>query len=233
MKQTTPSLKTLHKLLLKQYGRAAPPKTVDPLGLIVHESIAYLVPDEKRDAAFDLFMNEVGLDAGSIIAAPAGTLLRITTAGGVHPELRAARLREIAQIVINEFQGDLHVALKLPLRQARKAFQKFPSIGPPGADKILLFTRSHPVLALDSNGLRVLLRIGYGEERKSYSASYASVQNELAEQVPQDCDFLISLYQLLRQHGKTLCRTNRPACDVCPVASTCAYFQNLGQHRQR
>ena len=224
--ETRLSLQRVHELLLKHYGRPAPPKTVDPLGLIVHESIAYLAPDEKRDAAFDLFVKEVGLDAGAIIVASPETILRITTMGGVHPELRAARLREIAQIVVNEFQGDLHAALKLPLKKARKAFQKFPSIGPPGADKILLFTRSHPVLALDSNGLRVLLRLDFGEERESYSASYVSVQNDLEEILP-DCDFLISLYQLLRRHGKTLCRTNNPACDMCPLAANCKYFQNI------
>ena len=34
--------------------------------------------------------------------------------------------------------------------------------GEPGAEKVLLFSGSAPVLALDSNALRVLLRLGFG-----------------------------------------------------------------------
>ena len=42
--------------------------------------------------------------------------------------------------------------------------KKFPAIGDPGVDKILLLTRTEPVMALDSNGLRVLVRLGFGAE---------------------------------------------------------------------
>jgi hypothetical protein len=53
--------------------------------------------------------------------------------------------------------------------EARRALQKFPGIGAPGADKILLFTKTHALPALDSNGLRVLVRLGLAKEAKSYS----------------------------------------------------------------
>ena len=49
---------------------------------------------------------------------------------------------------------------------------QFPMIGEPGAEKILLFSGVLAVLALDSNGVRVLVRLGVGEERKSYAATY-------------------------------------------------------------
>src|SRR5437660_404728 len=81
---------------------------------------------------------------------------------------------------------------------------------------ILLFTRSFPLLALDSNGLRVLLRVGFGLEQKNYSASYRSVQEALKDQIGKDYEFLIRAHQLLRRHGKELCRTNYPACEMCP-----------------
>jgi len=143
----------------------------------------------------------------------------------VQPEKRAARLRELALIAMNEFDGDVRSALRLPLPKATKALQKFPSIGEPGAEKILLFTRSYPVLGLESNGLRVLLRLGFGEEKKNYSASYRSVQKAINDQLGADYDWLIEAHLLLRQHGKELCKTNRPLCEKCPVKKTCAYFR--------
>jgi endonuclease-3 len=65
----------------------------------------------------------------------------------------------------------LKSVLKLPLPKAKKALQKFPGIGEPGAEKILLFTRTHPLMALESNGLRVLVRLGFGAEHKNYATT--------------------------------------------------------------
>jgi endonuclease III len=221
------SLAAIVSKLEKHYGKPEAPETTDPLGLIIYENIAYLAGDEKRANAFAVLRDEVGLNPADILAASRQELLEIAKLGGINPERRAARLREIAHIALNDFAGDLTSVLRLPLAQAKKALQKFPSIGVPGAEKILLFTKTQPVLALESNGLRVLLRLGFGEERKNYSASYASVQAALTNQIGDDCDFLIRAHQLLRSQGKELCRRNNPACEICPVRSSCRYYQQL------
>ena len=220
------SLAKIVSALESHYGPPKPPKISDPLHLILWESLGYLVDDDRRESAFAALRKQVGLRPTDILSAPIEQLVKITKLGGIHPELRAQRLKEIAHIVLNDFAGDLKSTLKLPLPQAIKSFKKFPSIGGPGAEKILLFTRTFPVLALESNGLRVLLRLGFGEERKNYSASYASVQDALKDQIGDDCDFLIRAHQLLRRHGKDLCRSNNPLCGVCPVKYKCRYYQN-------
>ena len=38
--------------------------------------------------------------------------------------------------------------------------------------------------ALESNGLRVLVRLGFGEDRKSYAATYKSVREATLEELP-------------------------------------------------
>ncbi|HSS20678.1 MAG TPA: hypothetical protein VLL54_11435 [Pyrinomonadaceae bacterium] len=222
--------KSFSKIIAKlrsHYGEPPPPKTTDALGIILYENIAYLVSDEKRDAAFDALKKKTGLKPTKILAASGEELNRIARLGGGHPELRGARLQEIARIVLHDFEGDLNNALQLPLPQAKKSLQLFPSIGLPGAEKILLFTRTYPVLALESNGLRVLLRLGFGEEGKNYARSYASVQEDLKGEIGSDFDFLISAYQLLRKHGQELCRRTKPQCESCPLQSSCAYYSRL------
>ena len=210
--------------LSAHYGPARPPVSTDPFELILLENIAYLVSDERRAAAFDLLRQTIGTMPHELLAAANEALLRVATLGGVQPERRAARLREIALIAMDDFAGDLTSALKLPLPKARRALKKFPGIGEPGAEKILLFARAYPVLGLDSNGLRVLLRLGFGEEKKNYGATYRSVQEAIKDQLVADYDWLISAHVLLRQHGKELCKTNRPLCEQCPVRKSCAYF---------
>lgn len=219
------SLRKIVSILARFYGQPAPPVTTDPFELILWENVAYLVSDERRAEAFELLRRTVGTKPHEILAAPNDALLQVAKVGGMQPERRAVRLRELALIAMNEFDGDVRSALKLPLPKAKKALQKFPSIGEPSAEKILMFTRSHPVLGLESNGLRVLLRLGLGEEKKNYSASYRSVQADIKDQLGDDYDWLIDAHNLLRQHGKDLCKTNRPMCDRCSLKKSCVYFQ--------
>jgi endonuclease III len=226
-----PSLTQAVARLKKHYGKPKPPITTDPFELILLENVAYLVSDERRAEAFRLLQQTVGTRPHKILAASPQALLAVTKLGGMQPEKRAARLREMALIAMNEYGGDLRETLKLPLSKARKALQRFPSIGEPSAEKILLFTRSYPVLGLESNGLRVLLRLGFGEEKKNYSASYRSVQDAIKHQLGTDYDWLTGAHILLRTHGKELCKTNRPLCGECPVRKSCAYY--AGQNRER
>src|SRR5207245_1260706 len=162
-----------------------------------------------------------------ILAASDEEILKATRLGGMRAEERVSRLREIALIAIDEFDGDLKPVLNLPLAKAKQALRKFPGIGEPGAEKILMFTRAHPVLSLDSNGLRVLLHLGFGEEKKSYTATYRAVQDSVRDQLKNDYDWLISAYNVLRQHGKQLCKTTRPLCERCPVRKSCRYYKSL------
>ena len=220
-------LQRLVEKLTRHYGPPAPLITTDPFELILLESVAYLASDERREQAFKLLRKRVGTRPPEILAGSPDDLLEVTKMGGIAAEMRAARLREIALIAMTEFGGDLRNGLKLPLAKAKQALRKFPSIADPGAEKILLFTRTYPVPAHDSNGLRVLLRLGFGEEKKNYSASYRSAQEAIKKEVVNDCDWLIRAHLLLRQHGKELCKTTKPKCEKCPVRNDCIFFARL------
>jgi len=225
MPAPTPDFGKLISSLAAHYGKARP-ITSNPFELILLENVAYLVTDERREEAFKTLRQNAGTKLYELLAASPESILKATSLGGMHPEQRVNRLREIALIAMNEFGGDLSQALKLPLAKAKQALRKFPSIGEPSAEKILLFTRSYPVLGLDSNGLRVLVRLGFGEEKKNYTATYRAVQEAISHQLKQDYDWLISAHILLRQHGKELCKTNAPLCEKCPVKKSCEYFRS-------
>src|SRR6266852_6649983 len=163
-----PNLPKIISQLAAHYGRPGPPITTDPFELILLENVAYLVSDERRAEAFKTLRKNAGVKPHEILAASPDDILQATKLGGMHPEQRVSRLKEIALIAVNEFGGDLKTVLKLPLPQAKQALRKFPSIGEPSAEMILLFTRACPVLGFDSNGLRVLVRLGFSEEEINY-----------------------------------------------------------------
>jgi endonuclease-3 len=207
------------------YGRPKPPPTSDPLELVFWENAAYLLSDERRQKVFELLRERVGFKPGDILAAKPATLLEIAKLGGMRPDVRVQRWLSIAHITLSQFQGDLRSAVRLPLKQAKKALQQFPCIGEPGAEKILLFSKTHAVLGLDSNGLRVLVRVGYGREQKSYSATYHSVREGIASQIWHKCAPLTQAHQLLRQHGMERCKSSAPICRGCPLTDVCRYYQ--------
>jgi endonuclease-3 len=190
--------------------------------MILWENVAYLADDDRRQQAFQRLKKRIGTEPTQILSASAEALLEVTR-HGIMPEQFAEKLRKCARIVLEEFDGELSPVLKLPLSEAKKALQKFPGIGEPGAEKILLFTRSYAVLAMESNGLRVLLRLGFGKEKKSYSVTYRLVQKAVEDELDDDYAWLIQAHLLLRHHGHELCRRSEPLCDKCPLATDCAY----------
>jgi len=214
-------------LLRKLYGKPPLPFSTDPFELIVYENVAYLASDEKRAAAFAALRRDVGVTPRAILKAPTAALVKACRAGGIHPERRAERLQRIAEIVISRFDGDLRAVLRMPYEEARKALQRFPAIGEPGADKILLFCGGHPVLAPESNGLRVLTRLGFAQEQSSYGATYRAALAALGREARLDRRFLVEAHLLLRRHGQELCRRSRPECPSCPLRANCVYFQRM------
>jgi endonuclease-3 len=212
--------------LQQHYGLPAPPLSTDPLELIIWENIAYLASDERRAEAFATLKRSIGTRPEQILAAKHSALAAIGKAG-ILPDVSAEKLLAIAKIAYEEFDSDLHSVLKKPLLQAKKALKRFPSIGDPGAEKILLLTRSYPLMALDSNGLRVLCRVGFAEEEKNYSVTYRSVQSAIHGQLPGDYDSLIRAHQVLRQHGQELCKRSKPRCSECPVRDGCNYNRKV------
>jgi endonuclease-3 len=204
------------------YGPPPPPDVTDPFEMILRENVAYLANDARRAAAWDALRRRVGTTPKAILAAPRAELTAIARAGILAAD-RVEKIRECARIALEDFGGDLDHALDRAPARAAKALERFPSIGGPGAEKILLFSRREKVLALDSNGLRVLLRLGYGEEGRNYSASYQSVREATRPQWKDDFDWLVAAHQLLRRHGQDLCKASHPRCEACSLRRECPY----------
>jgi len=202
----------------------------DPMEMILFENVAYLVSDEQHWAAFEALKKAVGLDPARLLTVSDSVLSRIVKPPG-HARMLIAKLREVALIAVQEFEGDIRRVLRMSTVVAKRSLMKFPSIGEPGAEKILLFSGTMPILALDSNGVRALLRLGFGKEQKSYKATYKSVQEAAITELGPESNSarLINVHLLLKEHGRNLCRRTNPLCGSCPVSKLCRYYaEQLG-----
>ena len=209
--------------LERRYGKLAPIGPTDPYGLVVFLNCGYPASDENCLEGFTALQTDIGTSAPQILAAPQARLAKCLKRGGIFPELRAKRLKQIATIVQQDFAGDLKIVLKQPVPVAKKTLKRFPTIGDPGAERILLFSAAAALPAVPANCLQVPLRLGFGEPAKSFAASYRSVQQALAAELPAQCAGIVRAYLLFRRHAQELCKRATPSCSQCPLVTLCTY----------
>ena len=213
------------------YGRQAPGCPTDPYLFIVWWHCGYPASDAACAKGWEALNKEVGTDPEQILAATPAALAHALKPGGMVPELRAMRLKEIAARIKDEFGGDLRSGLVGPIAEVRKTLKKFPNIADPGADRILLFGEIAPVAAVPSNCPHVLVRIRSGMERENYGVTYREAQEAIAAETAENFSARIRAFLLLKRHGQELCKRTKPKCEACPVSAECAYF--AGKRRGR
>jgi endonuclease III len=219
----TPTISRILDTLESLYGALNAFAPSDPYEFLIWWHSGYPASEARCEKGWRSLKHHIGIAPTQLMAAPTAKLTNALKAGGMVPELRAARLREIAARVQTEYSGDLRTALaSLPQPQARKALKSFPGIGNPGADRILLFARLLPVAAVPSACPHVLVRIAHGPEDDKYPAQYAAAQRMLDE-IPANFDARIRAYLLTNRHGGELCKRVHPACDRCALQSVCIF----------
>ena len=128
---TAQELAALLEKLEQHHGSIGFAEPTDLYELIVYTNCGYPPSQENCQKGFEALKSSVGLATDALLAASEPRLTRALKAGGIVPELRASRLKLIAGLVLEEFDGDLRKALGDP-KGARKALKRFPTIGDPG-----------------------------------------------------------------------------------------------------
>jgi len=229
-------VKEILDALEKMYGPQHAAGPTDPYEMIVYLNCGYPASDVACSKGFDELKREVGLTPQEILAAPRSKLVKLLRLGGIVPEVRADRLKEIARKVKAEFGGDLKAALKFSVRQekqqtdkgirgAKKILQQFPVIGEPSAEKILLFAKLAPVAAVPSANVEVPARLWFGKAGKNYAADYRVAREILNSGLAQTFEVRQRAYLLLKKHGQQTCKRSHPKCEICPLTGQCAYIQ--------
>ena len=216
-----PRRSTLQKILTRlaetQGGiDGGPPR--DPWHAILWDNVVYLTDEARRQEAFAQLRVATGLEAAMITAAPDEVLLSICGKGKMAAQ-QLLKLRECAELFASA--GDPRELVKLQEAKARKGLCSFPGVGLPGFHRLRLFAGAEPLATFESNGLRALERLGFGEEQKDYASTYRVVTAAAAAELPEEVEVRIDAWKRLRRHGQQTCR-RQPMCDGCPVRNLCA-----------
>jgi endonuclease III len=213
------------------HGIQQPNWPTDPYLFLVWWHCGYPASDGACAKGWESLQSRIGVEPEQILAANPSKLALALKPGGMVPELRAMRLKDIAERVQKEFGGDLRAVLGgLPIPKARAALKKFPNIADPGVDRILLFAGISPVAAVPSNCPHVLVRLETGKEGDNYGRTYSDAQRMIEAEVPPKFDARMRAYLMLKCHGQQTCKRTNPKCSECPVAASCAFTKrkNVG-----
>jgi endonuclease-3 len=215
------SLDEIRARLQRRYGdiRRLGPK--DAYEQVLYECACYLVDDARREQVWRRLKQEVGVSPEELLEVPASRLAKVIEAGGMKPPMRAEKLRTCAGLAQQIGLPELRRAVREDPAQARKLLRKFPGIGEPSAERILLVAGGWPGLGLESNGLRVLQRLGWGHTHKDWNRMWKETNAAIAPHIGQDTERLHALHSLLRHLGQELCRAAEPRCAHCPLLETC------------
>ncbi|MEM2320986.1 MAG: endonuclease III [Candidatus Bathyarchaeia archaeon] len=129
---------------------------------------------------------------------------------------KAAKIKRISSIILEEFDGNLDFIYHLPLSEAREKLLRLPGVGPKTADILLLFCAKRPVLPVDTHVNRVSKRLGLVRVNEK---RYDAIRSKL-ERLYEPKDYF-AVHMLFIALGRTFCKALKPLCSRCPLRELC------------
>jgi endonuclease-3 len=157
-------------------------------------------------------------DWHAVEAAPLPELVETIRPGGLANQ-KAPRI-QAALRTIREERGDhsLEFLGDMAALEARDWLTRIDGVGKKTASVLLLFCFGTPLMPVDRHVERVSHRIGLIPPKAS-----ADEAHDLYLAMLQP-DQMYEAHVNLIRHGRVTCHARRPACDVCPVAARCRFF---------
>jgi len=130
-------------------------------------------------------------------------------------ERKAAQIHEIANRIINEYDGNLPCESEI--------LRSFPGVGPKCANLVLGIACGQPSISVDIHVYRVTNRWGYVK-----ASTPEKTMDALEAKLPRK--HWIEINRLLVPFGKHVCTGERPHCSTCPILDMC---QQVGVKAQQ
>lgn len=203
--------------LEKAYGRPRLGNPEDPL-----DDLIYIILSNKTSPAvsgrlYDALKQQFG-DWDALRRSDVEALQEILRPGGLS-EVKSHQI----QALLDAIKRDFGTCDLTPLRtstppQIEAYLTSLPGVSTKVAKCAMLYTMGIPVLPVDAHVHRVATRLGWTSRKRADQC-----HEELEALVPPERRFAFHVDCI--EHGRSLCRPMRPACDLCPVNRHCAFYK--------
>jgi endonuclease-3 len=130
---------------------------------------------------------------------------------------KAPRIKQLAQIIKQEYEGNLDVLSRMPLEMARERLLKIPGIGFKTADVFLSVVGGRDSFPVDTHISRIAKRWNMVKGKAAYEQIRLAFQAAIPPEKRQ------SAHLSLIEFGRQICRARQPQCAACSVYAECEW----------
>ena len=146
-------------------------------------------------------------DAKTMAQAEADDVLQYISSVS-YPNAKAKHLVEMARMVMSDFAGEVP--------QTMEDLQRLPGVGRKTANVIQAVAYGKGAMPVDTHVFRVSHRMGLVSEKAN---TPLKVEMELRKNIAEDV--LADAHHWLLLHGRYVCQSRKPKCEMCPFTTFC------------
>ena len=197
-----------------QYGPMQWHVRYSPAEELVYTILSQHTSDLNSERAFKSLMSAFdSLDA--VADAPVDAIENAIRRGGLAKQ-KAPRIKNVLCQIRDELGNfDLSFLAEMPLGEAKAWLKRLNGIGPKTAAIILCFSLGMPAMPVDTHIFRVSKRLGLIGQKVNADKAHDILEPMVA---PQD---VFAFHMYLIQHGRQVCKAQRPLCHECTLAWGC------------
>jgi endonuclease-3 len=184
-----------------------------PFLVLVWTVLSQNTNDRNTKMAFDRLIAEFKTPK-QIAKTNVKAIQKLIKPAGLH-QAKSRHLKELAQIIIAKYKGDLSKVLRKPTEEARRELLALPGIGYKTADVLLVFAAGRDVVPVDTHVARVSKRLGFAAPTDNREGVRGKLMEVISHGRKREA------HVLLIQHGRRYCKARKPLCDHCPVNDLC------------
>ena len=201
-------------VMTEAYGPFPEEPRLDAAHEIVFTILSQHTSDINSSRAYKLLMDRFGA-LENVAQGDLADIEQAISPGGL-ARIKAPRIKEVLNRLL-DLNGSLDMSFlrEMPLDEAKAWLRQLPGIGPKSAGIILSFALGMPAMAIDTHIYRVCKRMGIIGPKVTVDKAHDILEAAVApEQVyPFHLAFI--------NHGRQVCKAQRPRCPECVVAETC------------
>ena len=204
-------------LILKKHLQIKILDLQDPFESLILTILSQNTNDINRDRAWNRLIEKFKKISPEIITnADLDAIQESIKVAGLHNQ-KSKRIKEVSNLILNEYGGNLDIILKKPLNEARKILVDIKGVGFKTADILLLFYSNYLTLPLDTHIKRLSKRMGFA----SADDKYEDIRKKLQAVIPDTLEDYRESHLYIIELGRNYCKAIKPQCDRCPISELC------------
>jgi len=207
-------------LLSDEYGPRTWQARKSPIAVLVQTILSQNTSDRNSGLAFQHLLASFS-SWDEIANAGVRRICAVIREGGLG-KVKAGYIRAALREIRRQRGGfDLDFLKDLPVDEAREWLMQLPGVGIKTASVVLLFSLRMPALPVDTHVFRVTKRLGLIDSKVTVGKAHRLLENRMPT------DNIYEFHVLLIEHGRKICKAQRPRCLECVLGSLCPSYEKF------